>query len=375
MRTLPDLGCLFDERADIRNIPRIVAEDNVFFTSSQINISAAASASAKTDGNNLRSDLDKAGGNHQDINDHPSSYTTMYASSDIPDDVHPGHFFFLGLGCFVKLINFRPIIMGGWDRHSGQSPRSTSSEVPTWATRVTHIWYPTAGIMERSKPIQLATIGSYIQETNGPHDLGEHPRADRNCLSYIRDGLNVMEPSSHRKFVVREILMMLMGIINQLGDEDHLRLDVPTFMSAFKYKDAGGVEHSMEAWELAPHFNSSVINADSVMERRAQIQSQLRLLSARYDEVIPGRLPVELRNRVPEYPLDGKSDFIFINKYDMLNAFLIEKFLHHSTLMGPSASQTVVATVRKDTKSRQQKVPKNSVSTRVMRSPKASKSW
>lgn len=80
---------------------------------------------------------------HQDTMDSAAHYTCMTALSDIPHNYDPGYFHLIGLGVYVKLIDFLSMLFCGLYQHGGSAPTCPPGEDPVeWAIRYINVFYP-----------------------------------------------------------------------------------------------------------------------------------------------------------------------------------------------------------------------------------------
>lgn len=164
-----------DEQADLTNMPHIGVDDNVAYSSLQLNIASAVSnGSSKcfrhVEGKaNLYSDvrltksLGKYGGSHIDAADSESVPTAMTILSRPHPDIEEEYFYMLDCGIAWAMEEFSTVYFSGLHFHGGSQPvyRDGPRQDPqTNFYRLTLIAYPPSLILDGKDAVAFAALPS-----------------------------------------------------------------------------------------------------------------------------------------------------------------------------------------------------------------------
>lgn len=335
-----------EDQVEVRNLPRIVSHENVFYTSTQTNLAPAAlSGQNSTLGNNLG----VAGVKHRDPLDHPVNGTVMFLTSDklqeplkfkklskpiLYKDLAPavkymtltkemksivtcmdkkdkivtrkGFFYFPTLGVYIELDTYDLAWFNGQNYHCGESPYVLNHLIKA-IVRMTNVKYPSWYLIERTAPIQLVTLGDKVIESNGASDIYREPIKDSgHQLAFITHGDSIMLQQDHMNFVTRESWVHMHECFRHLPAHYEVQVDMKKFMSSITYVDANsGKRCSPDEWALAPGISAEVdLQRRKISER----------LFKRYDKhilTLPALIPANISDtlKVPKI-LGGK--FVFL---------------------------------------------------------------
>ena len=260
-----------EERHFLNNSPRIATDLNLGYVStSQVNIADVQAWDSEKD---LRGSLGSVGEAHWDIHDDPLGMTGMTCVSSLPKDYHPGFFYLLEFGLFITCKKYVTLAFSGLHRHGGTPPRAPRGVVPVkWATRVTIIWYPGKGVLDRTSPISLFKVSSkdlcdpasnqppFSIEIPALHDEENidirYKSVPSELGSMVHNGHKLMTPRSHQQYLVRDLALYTSILLSQLPESSALCLDMDRFTSAF-YSITNNEKCYTEPWTRGPNGSLS----------------------------------------------------------------------------------------------------------------------
>jgi len=240
-------------RWEVNNLPAMGDDCNTgFFSQLQINLAGAEEHESV---HGLEKNLGRAGCPHTDCHDCPQSFTSMFAMGNLDKyDIHPGMFFFLELGVYVELQNYRLVQFSGLHLHGGSPPRAApGKEVPKEATRLVNINYPNDGILSGSEvPSVLGLTGARSRLEFVPsvrYNTEYSASLSTGPLNYVRDGLSMMSDTSYQIYVPRQLAAILETVVSQ---SELLDLNVDALKILFKNKSDGTVVDYFKDWKYPP---------------------------------------------------------------------------------------------------------------------------
>ena len=117
-----------EERHILNNSPRVATDINLGYVStSQVNIAQVEPWASEKD---LTTSLGSVGEAHWDMHDDPLGMTGMTCVSSLPSGYHPGFFFLLEFGLFIKCDKYTTLVFSGLHRHGGTPPRAPPNVIP-----------------------------------------------------------------------------------------------------------------------------------------------------------------------------------------------------------------------------------------------------
>lgn len=197
----------------------------------------------------LSQSLGAAGKSHCDMHDHGPSLSTMFNFGNV-HGLHPGHFFLLELGVFVKLENYTLLAFSGLQTHGGSPPRpiSLDSPFPAQAIRLTFIAYPNKGVMEGTESTVLA-----MSDVGGKPAI-ELGGSSRTSLNMVQHSNGILDTHSYLQYTSRALLQLCTNITRQMPEDRRLVIDPDLFMKSFGILDKNmEVAEGGFSWANAPN--------------------------------------------------------------------------------------------------------------------------
>lgn len=277
----PEWVKLQEDRAAINNLPCIGHDSNVGYLSQvQLNL---AGVEKDDSSNGLDKNLGKAGCPHYDAHDCPQGYTCMFACSNFDKyNVHPGFFFFLEMGLFVKMVNFTLVFFSGLHFHGGSPPRAAPGEnVPADASRVVVVHYPNDPLLNGTVPTVLGLSGSGSRVEILPsarYDPHVTDVLQRGPLNFMRDGDAVMSRDAYLTYIPRQIASLLETLVSQ---SPHLDLNFSALKDLFLDKSNGQVIDYSSTWKYPPGMS------DEAREEMRSISQQIETDKLRFCLSVP----------------------------------------------------------------------------------------
>lgn len=180
---------LIEEQTSAVNLPRVGSHMNKYFTTAQLNISAAESYTPPDPtGINVPSEpctlgyllqlilticasenhsqLGQFAGLHVDQHDAKGGYSTMLWNSHIPAAYDPGSFYFTEVGIAISLHGVGGINFNGLHTHGGRLPTliTPQDEVSDSPTRLISVFYG------QELPMSGNAVQSWLPFPTGAHD-------------------------------------------------------------------------------------------------------------------------------------------------------------------------------------------------------------
>ena len=167
---------IFENHAELTNLPRMGTDDNVFFPTQQLNPAPAVPcddgmSSSVLPGRYLivlyaENGLQGLGffgrlDGHIDAGDDPSSLTFTYQNGPLPPSYEAGRFHLLYFGLYVRTVSMRFLAFCGLRKHGGTPPLGPNDQpIDPSACRLMHVLYPPAAMLSGAgkKRIGLASI-------------------------------------------------------------------------------------------------------------------------------------------------------------------------------------------------------------------------
>ncbi|TDL13460.1 hypothetical protein BD410DRAFT_846930 [Rickenella mellea] len=264
-------------RSDILNLPEIGDPSNEGYVSNcQVNVAPSVLETSRSD---MSGSLGNAGVSHFDTLDDGLGLTAIFAISDIPVDYDPGKLFLLEQNAYVVLKNYTVLVFSGLHRHGGSPPRAPvgAASVEPWALRVTVIWYPSRTFLNRNGNTSLAYTEEFGAVENSTKGTGWRP-------TFAGCGLNLMQESSLRTYVVREIYYLIHSILATCPPSLHLDIDATAFFASLSFTDSDGTIQPIPPWPHAPggpQDDERAVLLKDVEEYTAHVTSFIPLVAAR----------------------------------------------------------------------------------------------
>lgn len=270
------------DRAEFLNSAPFGHPSNVgLISNSQMNISGAIE---KEGAGTLQSSLGDAGMPHVDPKDDPQGLTTMIPFGDLPN-CHPGFFYLLELRVYFGMENFNVIAFSGLRIHGGSAPRPLEPRYwRKWLTRLTYIGYCSERLLNRRNTISLASGPGNAKSVEVPPYLVRHllrPGLTKpifGTLNYAKDGRSLMDADTYMKFVTREAVLHVLGVVAQMDPALAIGVDVPRITSAFSYEvdveDAETAKITRET-RRTPQWYFAPGGSEDVEERRSRVFERL----------------------------------------------------------------------------------------------------
>jgi len=273
-------------RWEINNLPAVGDDSNTgFFSQLQINLAGAQSHDSCS---GLNTDLGRAGCPHTDCKDCAQAFSSMFAMGNLHEyeDIHPGMFFFLELGVYVEMSNYRLIQFSGLHFHGGSPPRcAPGMPVPDEATRIVLVNYPNDGLTSGLEvPFVLGLSGprSRVEVVPSTRYNKAHEAAMRTGpLNYIRDGPSMMSKDAYLTYTSRQIASLLETICSQ---SEHLDLNTDVLPNIFRDKGTGEVVNYTEGWKYPPGMSEETRSSMS------QVSEQVEANKRRFAMSVPQQL-------------------------------------------------------------------------------------
>ncbi|KAF7321480.1 hypothetical protein MKEN_00668800 [Mycena kentingensis (nom. inval.)] len=279
--------------ASLHNVPSVGVTDNINYATQQLNIASAQCLPEGVQGLTLVKDLGDFGQGHYDRKDNVACFSHMSATSDAPNCT-PGLFHLLEFGLFMVLNDNHSINFCGRRRHGGTPPVS-SSQPERWEYRFVVISYPPHRMLDGSGRFSLAALpnnGTLFltpEMINIDNDVrtadGFSSVARCNRSTYIHDGILIMDPHSHFKFIIRSFLLLLAFLLAQLPTSYNARMDPDLILQAFTMQLDGEERVSAGEWDLAPGHRRKGDRGWSTFQPTNDVESQSKVRGAAYQEI------------------------------------------------------------------------------------------
>lgn len=281
---------LQEERWEINNLPAIGHESNHgLFAQVQVNYAGVELANSST---GLDKNLGNAGLPHFDQHDDPQGYTCMFAMNHNFDKykIHPGMFFFLELGLYMELANFRPVYFSGLHFHGGSPPRAPHgmTQIPDDAVRMVVVEYPNEPLLSGESVSQTLAVtasgrGRVEFLPSDRYDPSAQRYLQTGPLNLFRDGDSTMTRPTYLQCVPRQVAISLDTMLSQ---SPHLSLNFDALKSLFKDKSSGEVIDYYSGWEYPVGMD------DSRLESMRSVAERVRTKKLEFSLTVPTQLRI-----------------------------------------------------------------------------------
>ncbi|KAJ7065948.1 hypothetical protein B0H15DRAFT_807641 [Mycena belliarum] len=263
----PHWATLYENWADLINVPRVGHRSNPGFTNNQSNQARPIKKSSIVDG--IPRNMDEVGpfgGTHLDQGDWIAGQSFLTSLSSLENGSSPGRMVMVELGIARELLPFTAFYMSGLRGHAGTQPvfddtieASADKPKPALAEdiRILDIGYMSSALMGGEGPVALAASTSKkLLEVSMEFlnvNAGQPGAAVRTeHANYARDGLSIIPPESLAVFLGRQITNLAVQIASQTLPELDLRIARDQMLSSISYKLPDGTRQSLGPWPLGP---------------------------------------------------------------------------------------------------------------------------